>query len=379
MPEAGWYQDPHNPNQQRYWDGTTWTEHTHDAPFHPPSGPGQGPGPAEVFGAPGSQVPGHINDIGNWLSRSFSVLFSNAMPLFLLLLLAIVPSMAPYWGLHQMVKDAVLTFDGFDDRSFPTGVSVEGISTGGVTVTAVVMLLATLVAAALTLAQSYVLYRGHVGRPASLGQALSAGARGLPRYVGWWLAVFLAVVLLAIVVSILIGVLGFVSPALAALASFLMLLVAIPFGVWLWTKTTFLSVSCAVAPRGQSALRASTERSTSRFWGVFGRILLLAIITIFVSGIVQSFASTSFLGAVGLNVDGVLTVDDEPITELEEGVRLGDLIPFDSGTVVAMVIGGILAGAVGLYSRSGLAGLYADLDGPSEVTGAEALDGAAAS
>jgi len=24
---AGWYDDPEQPGQQRYWDGTAWTEH----------------------------------------------------------------------------------------------------------------------------------------------------------------------------------------------------------------------------------------------------------------------------------------------------------------------------------------------------------------
>ena len=52
MPEAGWYQDPHNPNQQRYWDGQTWTEHTHDAPFSIPSAPQP------------EQGPDYVNDIG---------------------------------------------------------------------------------------------------------------------------------------------------------------------------------------------------------------------------------------------------------------------------------------------------------------------------
>ena len=29
-PSAGWYPDPQRHDKQRYWDGTTWTEHTHD-------------------------------------------------------------------------------------------------------------------------------------------------------------------------------------------------------------------------------------------------------------------------------------------------------------------------------------------------------------
>lgn len=36
---AGWYADPNVPGQQRYWDGTTWTEHVHQpspAPTLPP-------------------------------------------------------------------------------------------------------------------------------------------------------------------------------------------------------------------------------------------------------------------------------------------------------------------------------------------------------
>jgi hypothetical protein len=27
-PPAGWYPNPENPSEQRYWDGTQWTEHT---------------------------------------------------------------------------------------------------------------------------------------------------------------------------------------------------------------------------------------------------------------------------------------------------------------------------------------------------------------
>ena len=104
MPEAGWYQDPHNPNQQRYWDGNTWTEHTHDAPFHMPEGANQG----QVYGGPASQIPGYINDIGEWLGRSFSVLFANAMPVFILLLLSMIPSLMSFYAVDQVIQDVAL-------------------------------------------------------------------------------------------------------------------------------------------------------------------------------------------------------------------------------------------------------------------------------
>ena len=39
---AGWYPDPSNPTQKRYWDGRTWSEHTQPAaPTPPPVAPAQ--------------------------------------------------------------------------------------------------------------------------------------------------------------------------------------------------------------------------------------------------------------------------------------------------------------------------------------------------
>ncbi|MBO9578144.1 MAG: DUF2510 domain-containing protein [Microbacteriaceae bacterium] len=29
LPEAGWYPDPHNPANYRWWDGTAWTDAVH--------------------------------------------------------------------------------------------------------------------------------------------------------------------------------------------------------------------------------------------------------------------------------------------------------------------------------------------------------------
>ena len=43
-PPAGWFPDPYNPRQQRWWDGTGWTEHYQPVPVPQPA-PQQAPAP----------------------------------------------------------------------------------------------------------------------------------------------------------------------------------------------------------------------------------------------------------------------------------------------------------------------------------------------
>lgn len=47
--QAGWFPDPHDPTQQRYWDGQEWTDHR--APVTPP--PPAYPPPPQVPSSPG--------------------------------------------------------------------------------------------------------------------------------------------------------------------------------------------------------------------------------------------------------------------------------------------------------------------------------------
>lgn len=56
---AGWYPDPENPAQQRYWDGSAWSDAVQPVPFTappmpPPGGyaPPQGYGPPPGYAAP---------------------------------------------------------------------------------------------------------------------------------------------------------------------------------------------------------------------------------------------------------------------------------------------------------------------------------------
>ncbi len=342
MPEAGWYQDPHNPNQQRYWDGQTWTEHTHDAPFHIPSAP------QPEYGSD------QVNDIGDWLGRSFKVLFANAAPVFILLLIGLIPGILSFYLIAQAVDGVSLSLDDG---------SLNGVSASAIVFGIAGVIVAAVASVAIGLAQSHLLHRGHLGLTTSVGQSLVAGLAGLPRYIGWSIVIVLAVVA-AIVVGIIIVVLGgLVDPILAGLLGFLLAIAAIVGMVWLWVKASFLNVSAAVGPKGQSALRESFSRSAGRFWPVFGRLLILALIGLAVGTVISSIAAPGYLNGFEVGSDGDLVLGGDPVDDLDELV-FTDIIPYDTDFLVATIISSLLNGMVALFSRSGVTALYADTDGP---------------
>jgi len=344
MPEAGWYQDPHNPNQQRYWDGQTWTEHIHDAPFHIPSAP------QPEYG------PDHVNDIGNWLSRSFKVLFANAMPVFILLLIGLIPGMLSFYLIAQAIDGVSLSID---DGTL-NGVSGSAIGLGILGV-----FVAAIASVAIGLAQSHLLHRGHLGLSTSVPQSLVSGLKGTPRYIGWSILIGLAFVA-AMIGGVLVVVLGALVHELLAVLLGIALFIALLVGlVWLWVKASFLNVSSAVGPSETSALRDSFERSGGRFWPVFGRLLILALIGLVVGGVISSIAAPGYLNGFEVTSDGAPALGGVPVEDLDELV-FTDLIPYNADFLVASIISSLLNGMVALFSRSGVTALYADLKGPHD-------------
>ena len=53
-PPPGWYPDPEHAGQQRWWNGSRWTEHRAPStpPQQPPGPPGSGSQPGAAWGAP---------------------------------------------------------------------------------------------------------------------------------------------------------------------------------------------------------------------------------------------------------------------------------------------------------------------------------------
>jgi hypothetical protein len=79
---AGWYPDPSGSSQQRYWDGTQWTEHYAPAAGYAQQAPGYaqphaarppvGPAPNLWWAVPAAALLAFIGCAGKWVAASFN-------------------------------------------------------------------------------------------------------------------------------------------------------------------------------------------------------------------------------------------------------------------------------------------------------------------
>jgi hypothetical protein len=262
-PTAGWYPDPYNAAQIRYWDGVVWTDSvaaaagtapadarqlTDDAtkvlpgfaPPEPPDGsknpsrptdnaaasgpaaqwaaptgppspdenPAQGytvaaygsdSGPPGVW-APGSTAPGSgFGDIGDWLSSIFQRLVEQIGPIVVLMFLIPAVTAAIAAVLLQRLVSGLVI-----DLEPPGGAEAEvaGFNGGLLVLIVLVAVIGLLLAVIARLGANHQLYAAHGGQPQSLGSSLRTALRRLPRAVLWGL--LLAIVLSALVVVLIV-------------------------------------------------------------------------------------------------------------------------------------------------------------------------------
>ncbi|MDH3301299.1 MAG: DUF2510 domain-containing protein [Acidimicrobiia bacterium] len=350
MAEAGWYPDPHNPQQQRYWNGTTWTEHIHvpevppastSPPFRPPPS-GQ---PVAAYGNP-SQV----NDIGDWLRSSFSIAWRKLGTCFLLTLLGLLPLL----GVVALVVLALydLDFGGDQVRGFG-GADVALLVAAGL------VALGSLVwYGVVTIAQYRVLYDAHQERSIGIGDALAVGRRNVGRLIVAYLIVYgIGAVVVAVVLGVAVALLlaGFSASGAeemigrAAPLYNLLNLVSWPLSLWLSVKLAFIPVAAAVAPRDHGLLRTSWRASDGRFWAVLGRILLLSLV------VAAVFIPLGLLVAILIAV-GALAAESGDVS-------IGLFVVL--GAVFGLVFGVVIYFAQ-IMQASGVSRLYADLGGPTD-------------
>ncbi len=414
---AGWYADPYDPSQLRYWDGAAWTDSATASATGHGGGPGHdvgggwgllgGPGPPQGSESGGQGAAGDLSrdqtavmatapdlrsgagsaprsasrsiggsaglgEVGSWLESVFGVLGRRFVAV--LLLVYLIPAAG-------LVTAALLARDvaagirirpgvGFEREAF------EGFSAGDLIAPQVVLVVTAIVSAICVLAAHHQLLTAHRRAPATLWSSLAVGLRRLPRAIGWGIVGFLAWIAASIVIgAIVVGIVAIATdptPERFAIASVLMILLVLALivvGVWLWIRLAFWTTAVAVAPRRRDPFSASWSVSRGRFWGVLGRLILLIIIVSLVAGFIGTIVQVAVAAAIPtlVTVDPAtqeILFDGRPVEDFEL-IALGDFVPGRVDTVLFTALSLLSAAVARALTISGLTGLYARSDAPA--------------
>ncbi len=398
-PVAGWYDDPLRPGAKRYWDGIRWTEtvagpNPMPAPGAslggpplvppPPSATGVpaavGPappfqplppgahavGPVDSFGAPAAGSGGpdgpRINDVGQWLRRTFSALAANPMPVAGLALCSF-----PFWAAtlllgHRSASEVLWTID--------SG-GLSGFNGRLLAATGVLAVISALVSIAGYLGLHHYLHGVHRGDPADGGRSLAVGLARLARFVGLTVLIYLGFAM-AIIVPLALFTVAVVQGADGVMGLLLLSLITamamVGFLVWFWVKAVvFLPVAVTVVGRGTSAFSAAWRISSGRFWPVLGRVCLVFALVGTLSTAFQLFgqalAPTVLFSKFDIDDDGSLFIDGQNIDTIEV-LRLGDVLPNPVVLLVYVGLFSLIAAASQAVTASAMSALYVDAGGP---------------
>jgi len=249
--EAGWYPDPHNASQQRYYDGEQWTDHY---------APAAGAAPAESWDSPlagtstGTTV--GFSDIGTLMGAAWAALTKRIGSLIGLTVITAVIG-----GILVAIAAAVIV----------------GANSGGVAilVALVVALLFIAIYAAYQLIIARIFLAEHKGTSLSISDAWDQTKSQVLPFVG------------TLIVVAIVGLIGFII-AVAILGAIhpVLLILVLPAIVFIWVKLAFLPTAAA-AREDASIFEGSTNVSSGRFWPVLLRLIALAAVAIIWSLIMQ--------------------------------------------------------------------------------------------
>ena len=267
-PPAGWYPDPYNPSQQRYWDGRAWDLST----------------PAFGFSPIGTD---DYPDIGGWLDVSFRSAYQRWRAVSAIALItAPITTAASYLAIARLAEGVVITDE-----------SVDGWTSDRLPVVIALFVVGMLTSVIGGLALARLLLDTVDGEQAgSTGEEIRSGlralARGLaiaPRTIGWFLVLVLGLTGVVLVAAALITAIPALAPVL--------FLAAIPLAAWIGVKWAFLLVAIVDAPG--APFGRSSRVSQGRWWSTFGRLLLLGIIMWLISLVIQTAGTITTGGGFG--------------------------------------------------------------------------------
>ena len=319
LPPAGWYDDPEHPGYLRYWDGSVWTDHR-----------------APAGGTSGTQG---LTEIGALLSGAFRLLWARKVPLAIMGAIVLVV-FGIVGGLLAWAVNDLVYVDG----------DWQGVYGDRFALVSIAAVVAILVGLAVFTGVVHQLYWARFGIEHTAASSLNEALKITPRVMLWGLAViglFIAAIMALVI-------LGLISPVLAVLAG----LAFIPFSVWAWVKLSFFLVALVAPVPGQNPIKSSASVSANgRFWAVFGRLALVAII----SGAIAYVAGIPFGAAAGGDFDDIVVTDGAgEILYFHVGDFLGEL-GFSGGLIV--LLSAIPQALGSLLTVAGSTWIYADVNG----------------
>ncbi len=354
---AGWYDDPWEPGSQRWWDGAAWTAST----VRPNPGQQGAPGTDWQGDSPGTAgADGRLSEISEWLGIVFRTAIGRAGHLLPIMMVTVLPSAfltALFaWLTVRGARVNNLSCVLFEEQD-PDCLTFSGFSGNYVIPLVLAIIWWLLGTAVFHLATGHQLYGALDDDKPSWATSLRAGLRGLPRFLLYGIGI-LVVMALAYGISIAVGA------AAGAVAVAIIGLLWIPLAVFLWVKLSFLTVAAAVAPPKTNLLSASSSVSDGRFPAIFGRLLLLVLLSIAV--LIGSQAFSFPLGLIvgpGINeglAEDIITEDRSP-----ESFAIADLITNPSSLAISMVlINTLTSSIVAALQTAGTAALYRETGGP---------------
>lgn len=257
VPEPGWYPNPENPQQIRWWDGQQWTDRTEPSPqqgaFPPPAGPPPGGAPTH----PGFiQSTSSSTSTSEWVSEVMTIVGARAGHFFTLaVLLSLVPGLIQSVVMYFALNDMFLEYA--EDGS---SVTFEGVSGRGAGALAVVMILSWVVGLVMWIAFARQTQLTRVGRPETWSESLRSAVPRFPRVFGVQLLSLLMLLGAFVVLAIVAGLVSIAVPLLG-------LLLAVVGAVVVLLYISMVTPASAVAPKGVGSVShgISLARGNGRY------------------------------------------------------------------------------------------------------------------
>ncbi|MEZ5168827.1 MAG: DUF2510 domain-containing protein [Acidimicrobiales bacterium] len=330
----GWFDDPEDPSQYRYWDGSVWTDHRSP----------------KFTGGTHTSVPGRFGSVWALIGAAFSLLASAAKRLLLVavpvLLIAVMGVGLLLGGLDRALSPGLSTivdrvteagFDPVDDpadeafvESIEFDASPEALSLFALG--AAVSIVGWLVG---SVAISVQLASARLADPLSVGATFGHALRRLPRVLGVRVLWALGLVLVAIPVVLVVALLIALTPA-TLLLSLPLILAAI---ILAWPVFTIGSTGLMVGPTDTPPLRTAYAIVRDQWGRVALRILVVNLVVMAIGAGVNTTATPfrgAALSAAVLIMSGVVQLVQTAI-----GAAMNLLVYDDAGGVIdpALVAG----------------------------------------